>query len=351
MKLKMPMYYKNFRCIADKCKDNCCIGWEIDIDPSSAEYYENVKGDFGKKLRNNIEKSDVCSFKLNGERCPFLNEKNLCEIIINLGENKLCQICNDHPRFFEWYSDIKEGGIGLCCEEAARLIVPCKEKFSTFETACEDEGCDDYNEELYDMLLFARGEIINTLEDKSISFKQRLSAIVQYAFEMQFKADNYEFEKTPIKELYPAKKTTPQVKKFLESFTSLEPIDDNWQEYLSALIENSDNLQENLSSCKTDFDLYLKNLAVYFIWRYFLKGVYDEEFLSKVILAVISCAMIKLMYINKLSDGKSLTDEACSMIAKHYSKEIEYSQENLNKIYDMVYENPSFSAENILSIL
>ena len=201
MKLKMPVYCQNFKCIADKCKDNCCIGWEIDVDASTAEYYKSVKGNFGDKLRNNIEKGEVCSFKLNGERCPFLNENNLCEIIINLGEDKLCQICNDHPRFFEWYSDIKEGGIGLCCEEAARLIVPCREKFSTYDISCDDDGCDDYNEALYDMLIFARSEIIRMLEDESLSLKMRFSSIIQYAYELQFMADNYEFDKVSIREI------------------------------------------------------------------------------------------------------------------------------------------------------
>ena len=351
MKLRMPEYCKNFRCIADKCQDNCCIGWEIDIDPDSAEYYENVKGSFGEKLRKNIIKSEVCSFKLNKERCPFLNENNLCEIIINLGEDKLCQICSDHPRFFEWYSDIKEGGIGLCCEEAARIIVPHKEKFSTYEVACEDEGCDDYNEDLYNMLTFARDEIINTLEDNSLEFSTKLYTIINYAFEIQSMADNYQFDKMPINKLYPAEETAPNVKAFLECFTCLEPIDEHWQKYLGDLIINSDTLQEKVSSYKADFDLYLKNIAVYFIWRYFLKGVYDEEFLSKVMLMAVSCAMIKLMYINETCLGINLTDETCSMIAKRYSKEIEYSQENLDKIYDMVYENPAFNAKNILSIL
>ena len=68
-------------------------------------------------------------------------------------------------------------------------------------------------------------------------------------------------------------------------------------------------------------------------------------------LMAVSCAMIKLMYINETCLGINLTDETCSMIAKRYSKEIEYSQENLDKIYDMVYENPAFNAKNILSIL
>lgn len=351
MILKMPMYCKNFRCIADKCKDNCCIGWEIDIDSSSAEYYKSLKGTFGDKLRNNIKDADICSFKLIDERCPFLNENNLCEIIINLGEDKLCQICSDHPRFFEWYCDVKEGGIGLCCEEAARLIVPCKENFSTYDMPCKDSGCNDYNKELYEMLLFARGEIIKLLEDESVTLRERLNTVISYAFELQYMADNYEFKKISPQEISPPEETQSDVKGFLECFTDLEPIDESWQEYLTQLIGNSHSLQQQLHTYDTDFELYLKNISVYFIWRYFLKGVYDEEFLSKVILSAVSCAMIKLMYINELSPGQNINDETCSITAKRYSKEIEYSMENLDKIYDMVYDNPAFSTENILSII
>ena len=84
----MPDYCSEFKCIADKCRDNCCIGWEIDIDKKSEEYYLSCDGEFGNKLRNNIQKGKPGCFILGEkERCPFLNKKNLCEIIINLGED------------------------------------------------------------------------------------------------------------------------------------------------------------------------------------------------------------------------------------------------------------------------
>ena len=350
MLMKMPVYCKSFKCIADKCKDNCCIGWEIDIDPSSAEYYENVKGEFGEKLRNNIEKGEVCSFKLKGERCPFLNEKNLCEIIINLGEDKLCQICSDHPRYFEWFSDVKEGGIGLCCEEAARIIVTNEEKFGTYDVPCDDEGCDDYSQELYDVLSFARQEIVDTLENEKLSLKCRISSILSYAIEVQFMIDNYNFDKIPITVQYPAQEDKGDVKGFLESFKALEPIDDNWQEYLQNLIDDMERAGRK-DFDGTEIEIYLKNIAVYFIWRYFLKGVYDEEIISKTFLMALSVAAIKLMYERELLNSESLDGEKCSILAKNYSKEIEYSEENLEMLYNMVYENPAFSKDNILSML
>ena len=101
MLLRMPGYCEKFRCIADRCIDSCCVGWEIDVDSRTAAYYESVSGDFGERLRKNI--SDGCFVLDRDERCPFLNERGLCDIIIELGEDKLCQICSDHPRYFEWF--------------------------------------------------------------------------------------------------------------------------------------------------------------------------------------------------------------------------------------------------------
>ena len=350
MILRMPEYCRSFRCIADKCKDNCCIGWEIDIDSLTAEYYENVKGAFGEKLKENIEKGEGASFKLKDERCPFLNSCNLCEIIINLGEDRLCQICSDHPRYFEWYSSIKEGGIGLCCEEAARLIVNSAERFSVYETACDDEGYDDYNEELYDMFFFVREEIISLLEAESLTLKERIESALSYAAEIQSLADNYIFSKVPAKRQNIQVKDKADVKSFMKSFENLEAIDNNWKNYLYELIESADALEKKLALYNGEFDLYLKNIAVYFIWRYFLKGVYDEEIFSKVMLMAVSVAMIKLMYLKDFDSGKNSKD-FFSDTAKNYSKEIEYSEENLEKIYDMVYENPAFAADNVIPII
>ena len=303
----MPTYCKNFRCIADKCKDNCCIGWEIDIDPSTAELYDSVTGNFGKRLKSDIQKGEVCSFILKNERCPFLNENNLCDIIINLGEDKLCQICSDHPRYFEWFSHVKEGGIGLCCEEAARIVVTNKEKFDTYDIPCSDEGCDDYDERLYSMLTFARAEIITTLEKQELPLKERLAIILAYATEIQFMMDNYHFDCIPIDNHHSTETENADIKAFLGCFEELEPIDDSWQKYLQNLTDSADSLKEY--HCNKNFDLYLKNIAIYFIWRYFLKGIYDEEILSKVFLSAISVAMIKLMYTNAEASGEKTDGE------------------------------------------
>ncbi len=70
MTFRTPSYYSAFCCTTDKCTDNCCIGLEIDIDSSAAEYYNCISGEFGKRLKENISTEN--SIILQGERCPFL---------------------------------------------------------------------------------------------------------------------------------------------------------------------------------------------------------------------------------------------------------------------------------------
>ena len=125
-----PDYYPLFHCIADRCRHNCCIGWEIDVDGDSLAAYDQIGGEMGERLHKCIDRSGEMPHFLLGEqeRCPFLNGKNLCDLILYGGEGMLCQICTDHPRYRSFLSERTEIGVGLCCEEAARLILTRPEK-------------------------------------------------------------------------------------------------------------------------------------------------------------------------------------------------------------------------------
>ena len=141
MKIYAPDYYNEFCCIADKCRHNCCIGWEIDIDSSAYDYYRTVVGDMGERFARDIHIVDgTPCFRLgDDDRCPFLNSNNLCDIITTLGDDKLCDICTDHPRYRNYYSSRTEIGLGLCCEEAARIILTRQSKT---QIVCIDEDDD-----------------------------------------------------------------------------------------------------------------------------------------------------------------------------------------------------------------
>ena len=119
MKTVVPDYYPQFKCIAEKCRHTCCRGWEVDIDPESAEKFAQIP-----KIAEKMDDEGGPHFTLNeDESCPFLRSDGLCSMIITYGESILCDICRDHPRFRNYFTDRVEMGLGLVCEEAGRLIL------------------------------------------------------------------------------------------------------------------------------------------------------------------------------------------------------------------------------------
>ncbi len=345
MILRMPSYYRDFKCTADKCSDSCCIGWEIDIDSKTYDYYKSIGGEFGNRLYENIAETSVPHFKLlKDERCPFLNDRNLCEIFINLGEDKLCEICTEHPRFFEWYDGIKEGGIGLCCEAAAELIVTQSEPFSYYDTVIGYDSCDDYDEDFYDYLFKMRDMIISHLQNDKIPFVQRLNNILYFAYNMQCEYDNFSFDFLPFEQAEFSDEKA-DLKEILRAFSSLEMLgkENLFEKALDIFSENS--FFEIFSDKNTE--KAFENIAVYFVWRHFLKSVYEDEFYSKIAFSVLSTLLIAVLCVGE--NQVFLTDE---LIVKsvYYSKEIEYSECNLGKIFDNFYENDAFSISKISSL-
>ena len=105
MKILKPVYYDEFKCIGSECIDTCCIGWQIQIDKKSYLKYRKTKGEFSEKLNDSVVRNRknetelfYAEMKLKEAKCPLLNEKKLCEIYINLGEEYLCNTCKIYPR-------------------------------------------------------------------------------------------------------------------------------------------------------------------------------------------------------------------------------------------------------------
>ena len=344
MILKMPEYYKRFTCIADRCSDNCCIGWEIDIDGDTASYFDSVTDDFGTKLRSNISNTDPKSFILGeNERCPFLNDRNLCEIILTLGEDKLCNICTEHPRYYEWFGNIKEGGIGLCCEEAARIIISAENPSDTYETEIPDEENDFEETPLHHCLLGVREKILAYLTSNKLPLSEKICDIINYATLVQNNVDNSIYYIPDI--ISSSEHAEHRFTNVLSFMSTLEPIDEKWLPYLGKITEMYDtacNKKEQFLQNNPEVEQYLRNIAVYFMWRYFMKGTFDGEIVSRVKLMAASVAVIGYMYICKWLESGTLTHEDCVQLAKNYSKEIEYSEENLEAMLDAAYDLAAF---------
>ncbi len=320
MLFRRPCYYDNFTCTADKCADNCCIGWEICIDTETDSFYKSIDGDFGRCLKENITDGDEPSFILNGERCPFLNKNNLCDIIINLGENALCQICRDHPRWFEWYGNEKEGGIGLSCEEGARLILTEDGFGDYFEGMIDEEPDEDFDEDAYHFLLTVRDNIFDVLCEEKLSFTEKADCILDLCSEAEARLNDCEKE-----EISPFDFNN-ELQKALAVLEKTEPINEKWT-------NEFEHLKASTIALKPDEDeeKYLTRLFAYFVWRYFLTAVFDYCVTEKIRFALFSVTVISALY----NSGKKKSFESLLKSAVLYSKQMEYSSKNIDIFYSM----------------
>ena len=97
-----------------------------------------------------------------------------------------------------------------------------------------------------------------------------------------------------------------------------------------------------------EHEVYLRRIAGYSIFRFFMKGVFDGEILSRVRLAAVSTWIIGYLWCCKLYEKGALSFEDMVITAKQYSKEVEYSEENLDSLAEAFYTEKYFSSECIM---
>lgn len=174
MKLYAPAYYPEFACIADRCRHSCCIGWEIDVDTDTYAFYKTLNGDYAAQIQNSIDPEGVPHFILAAhDRCPHLDEQGLCRIIRAYGEGALCEICQEHPRFYHDTPHGKEVGLGLSCEEACRIVLGSDSYAFMVEIGELDAHPDT---DAFDATSL-RKHVYDLLGDTSLSYNARLSRI------------------------------------------------------------------------------------------------------------------------------------------------------------------------------
>ena len=94
MEIFAPEYYHRFRCIASACPDSCCKEWEVDVDETTAEFYRELPGDLGDRLRAVLCETDRGSvMTITDGRCPMWQQDGLCRIQAELGHDALCKVC------------------------------------------------------------------------------------------------------------------------------------------------------------------------------------------------------------------------------------------------------------------
>ncbi len=297
-----PAIYPQFRCIAGDCQHSCCIGWEIDIDSETENTYRSVGGEFGKTLCGHMKWEDgVTSFALTqDERCPFLNSRGLCDIYTTLGEDALCQICRDHPRFRNYFSSRGEIGLGLCCEAAASLILGCQEPM-TFVPLFDDGEICIASDEWEAYLIHERDKIIELCQLRGLPLHTREDMICAQVG---------------------AKVPDFSLAEWMDILLSLERMDTAWDELLLSC-------KEVEAVTQPQNEIPYEQFLVYLLFRHVSGGEDQQDLQARAAFCVLCSRLLRaIVYANP----------TVSMVecARLFSAEVEYSQENTERLLMML---------------
>ena len=329
MKLFKPAYFDNFRCIADKCPDSCCKEWDVQVDDAAAEFYRQLPGALGDRLRQVLtvdDDGDTVMIIENG-RCPMWRQDSLCRIQAELGHDALCRTCREFPRLTHDYGDFIERGLELSCPVAAQIILsaPCA-PFIEEEVSRGEEP--EYDTEAMDILLRTRREALTLLEDHA-SVEEALAIVLLYGYHAQAQLDGEPesaFDPEAALESATDFAQPADIAALPEFYSSLEILTDAWHQRLHSL-------------SPAPWSEPLRALARYGIERYWLQAVSDYDLVGRVKLIIASCLLIKIL------GGDPIET------AQLYSKEIENSAENVDAILDAAYTHPAFTDNKLLWLL
>lgn len=314
MKIVKPTFYKNFKCIAGDCPDSCCQGWEVDADSDSLEYYKTLDNslEIKKRIDSVLSKDefDNTIFTLAPKkRCPFLNDENLCDMHIAIGGEHTPYTCRTFPRFIYDFGATREIGISFSCPVASDMMYNT-ESFD-FETEVNSDlpTLNDIDAEKYFLLYKGRAEAYKIAKDKNKSIRERLNDLLDLGVLLQEK-------------LFPYDEGGDDIA-FFDVFKNPELINLEWKERV-----------ENFSLKQVSDTQSNENILMYFLYKYLMQAVYDDDALSKIKMAVLG------VLINTYFGEDSWTVHL-------WSKETEHSQYNMDRYKKLLKSADCLSVDEL----
>ncbi len=299
-------YNKKFNCIADNCKHNCCIGWQIDVDKKSlAGYKELAKTD----ARFNQNCFDGKSFNLLKGRCPFLDSDNLCHIIKNYGEKALCKTCKTHPRFKNFFSDRVETGLGLYCEEAGRIILSLKPKMKLVLT--RDDLKNTFSSPFERKVFAFRNKALSIAQNRKLETSQKLGLLS--------KLSNIDLNKHSFND-------------WLKIYKQLDRLKIN--EFSFDMV----GLAQNFSTIQQGFEREFEQLLSYLCFRHLSRAIDLLDLRVRLSFIVLSFNMINHLF----SCQKEKTLDTLVEVCRFYASEIETSDDNIFSLLNEIESLISF---------
>lgn len=369
MILRVPEYYDEFSCIASRCKDSCCAGWEIDIDDETYEYYRSVEGPFGDRLRESmfVAEDGGYRFKLKGpKRCAMLNDNNLCDLYTALGEEALCEVCTEYPRFSLVYGQVEQKALSLSCEEVGRILFGRTEPEQLIDIELPGDCEDDEEDPQYVAFMeLVQKEAVAILQNRELSITERTREFLAWCDRVQT-IINYSQAKDDLSilEAWKNQDADREIREWeqkniegkekparnlsyedfcdrFEIFLDMEELDEEWINTKAEFeqIYHEDTYEKLLLAylnSKDYSELGYEHLLVYFVYRYLMNAVYDYDILSYAKMIVVATLVVRDMDAARFQrNGGSFTMFDRIDVARIFSKEVEHSEGNAEDLKEM----------------
>lgn len=342
MLIEYPSYIEKFRCVGGSCPDTCCAGWIVDVDEESYDYYQTVPGKFGERLRQHLKDEDGAKyFPMTPEkRCPFLNRQNLCDIFTALGEDRLCRVCTEYPRWYTRFGYYEQQDLSLSCMEVARLFFTEPELcYCRAMSADPGTGLTPAEEEVLVQTLAVRNEGLAILQDKK-PLHTKLAALHRLAALPEENTEETE---------------AAGLEALVDLLEQLDPLNDEWKavmQSLHSLCSSRTAAEKTVEALRLlrespEYQAWFTRLAMYFWFRYLLDGVQQayEEDMTDLNMApgfrmlARSLRTLELMCVARIREtcGFAWPETLSSVfrvedmmdVAHIFSKEVEHDAENL----------------------
>lgn len=339
----MPQYAAAFRCLAGRCPHTCCAaGWEVPVDADTAARYGDLPGPLGARVRAalDVDAEGESCFPLRGGACALLTPEGLCGVQLALGEEAIPLVCRTHPRFCYEYGPLRERGLCASCPEAARLILDSPPVICS----TQEEGEGEEAPPLLAPLLSAREAAFSLLEAEEVPLPERLQALLLFANEVQVLLDEgrtedlgpvcaFYREELPVPDpegLPPRQAVMEQCLRLLEGLEILQP---RWRR----LLEEG---RSGPSGAGAVPDRAGARAAAYFLYRHWLRGVWDGDVLSWAEFAVLGTAVSARL--------APLQEEGFPGAFRLFCQELEHSERNMEAVQDALWDG--FSLPELLSL-
>ena len=331
MLTRTPDYYGDFRCLAGECPHTCCAKWEVVIDPDTAACYAAVEGPLGDRLRAALVRDadgDWC-FPLQGERCPFLDGENLCEIHRQLGEAATSVTCRAHPRFIEEYGPFREITLSASCPAANALLLGSGAPLTFREEGTMEALPDDDTA----LLLALRDRMLEILKDRREPLRRRMETFLAFALTAQEALDAWDEDALSALAAGERGRSLPEVEDgpglfpdALRLLGELEVLEPDWREMLR---------RAETAPAADAPEPMLERIAVYFAFRYLLKAVNDGDLLSRAQLCLLAVGAVE-----RIASVTGLPEAL-----RRFSCEVEHDDGNLEALLESFRgEVPSLAA-------